>query len=196
MREHNEEESKLDTSVTRRKFLAFTGLAAAGLAAGPLLKNVGGTTAVSTAVSGAASAAANRNVEAARSLLQAFNTGDVQVVDNLVHRTIAAYGKQVKQNIADTRRAFPNARFTEDEIVAEGDRVILRWNMTGTHSGTLLGAQATGKQIRTIGYEVLRFQNGKIVEYTNGLATTRFETLSKLGLLNQEMAERLASYAA
>jgi len=196
VKEHNEEESKLNASVTRRNFLAFTGLAAAGLAAGQVLKPLGNSVAATAAVSaGTAAATTGKNIEAARTLIQAFNTGDVRLVDNLVHSSLASYAVVVKQNIADIRRAFPNARFTEDEIVAEGDKVILRWTMIGNNNGSWLGAQPTNRQIRTIGYDVLRFQGGKAVEYINGIESIKLETLSKLGLLNQEMVAKLVNAA-
>lgn len=61
--------------------------------------------------------------------------------------------------------AFPDATATTDDLVAEGDRVVERYTLTGTNSGSFLGAPATGKSIRTGSIAIYRLSNGKIVEH-------------------------------
>lgn len=65
------------------------------------------------------------------------------------------------------RAAFPDKHFTIDDVVAEGDKVVLRWTISGTHLGefwTPVGtAQPTGKRITLTTMIVYQLKNGKIV---------------------------------
>jgi steroid delta-isomerase-like uncharacterized protein len=60
--------------------------------------------------------------------------------------------------------AFPDLRITVDNIIAEGDKVAVRWTATGTHLGELMGIPASGRQIKFTGITIHRFADGKIVE--------------------------------
>ena len=60
--------------------------------------------------------------------------------------------------------AFPDLRITTDDIIAEGDKVVARWTVSGTHQGELMGIPASGKQISFTGMTVHRFVDGKIAE--------------------------------
>jgi len=60
--------------------------------------------------------------------------------------------------------AFSEIRVTADQIVAEGDTVVVRWTARGRHTGHLLGLPPTGKEMITTGIDMLRIAEGKIVE--------------------------------
>lgn len=62
-------------------------------------------------------------------------------------------------------RAFPDQRYTIDDIVAEGDKVVVRSTGTGTHKGEFLGIPPTGKTVRFEGFDMVRLVNGKWVEH-------------------------------
>lgn len=49
--------------------------------------------------------------------------------------------------VTTVRAAFPDVRFTVDDDVAEGDKVVSRWSARGTHSGPLMGIPPTGRPI-------------------------------------------------
>jgi len=61
--------------------------------------------------------------------------------------------------------AFPDGRTTIEDIVADGDKVVVRGVMTGTHKGEFLGVPATGKKVEIRGIDMIRIQNGKSVEH-------------------------------
>ncbi len=61
--------------------------------------------------------------------------------------------------------AFPDATATTDDLVADGDRVVERYTLTGTNTGSFMGAPATGKTIRTGSIAIYRLVGGKIVEH-------------------------------
>ena len=52
-----------------------------------------------------------------------------------------------------------------DDLIAEGDKVVMRLTTTGTHQGDLMGIAATGKKIYYGEIHVVRLARGKIVEH-------------------------------
>ena len=60
--------------------------------------------------------------------------------------------------------AFPDVQWIVEDVVAEGDRVVVRWTLTGTHQGPLLGIPPTGKKVRMRGISIYRIAGGKIAE--------------------------------
>lgn len=60
--------------------------------------------------------------------------------------------------------AFPDARVTAEDILETQDKVIVRFLITGTHRGPILGLDATGKSIRLAGMTILRFEGQKCRE--------------------------------
>jgi len=65
------------------------------------------------------------------------------------------------------RTDFPDIHFTVEDMVAEGDKGVMRWTFTGTHQGeSELGGLGppTGRQITFTGMTIYRFADGKIVE--------------------------------
>ena len=82
-----------------------------------------------------------------------------------------------KQFVSMYFTAFPDLRFTIEDMIAEGDTVVARQTARGTHQGELMGIPPTGKQVSTTGINIFRFANGKgVEEWFNG---------DDLGLLQQ-----------
>lgn len=69
-----------------------------------------------------------------------------------------------KQVMRTIRVAFPDARETIEELVAEGDRVVARVVIDGTHTGPFMGVPPTGKRIHVPAVAILRVRGGQIVE--------------------------------
>jgi predicted ester cyclase len=80
--------------------------------------------------------------------------------------------------------AIPDARVTVDEVVGEGDRLALRFRLSGTHEGELMGAAGTGNPISVGAIAILRFDEaGKVAERWTQLDQVAFMT--QLGLMPQ-----------
>ncbi len=62
------------------------------------------------------------------------------------------------------RNAFPDLTCTVQEQVAEGEKVVSRWTVRGTHQGEFFGVAVTGNQVEFTGIQIDRFEGGKIVE--------------------------------
>ena len=60
------------------------------------------------------------------------------------------------------KSAFPDMHWTIEEQIAEGDKVVTRFEWTGTHRGTFLGVPATDRPVKVWGIVIDRLQNGKI----------------------------------
>jgi steroid delta-isomerase-like uncharacterized protein len=60
--------------------------------------------------------------------------------------------------------AFPDFRITAEDTVAEGDRVALRYNFTGTNKGPLGAIPASGNRITVSGIVIFRLTGGKVAE--------------------------------
>ena len=73
--------------------------------------------------------------------------------------------------------AFPDMRVTTDQIVAEGDTVVYRGQVSGTHSGDFFGIPATGKQFSVWVWQTFRLEGNKIAE--------AWLHIDRLGLLQQ-----------
>ncbi len=70
----------------------------------------------------------------------------------------------LKQALVSYFAAFPDMRITIEDLIAEGDRVVLRFSYRATHTGDFMGLPPTGKQIVVPGIGILRFVNGQVVE--------------------------------
>ena len=62
------------------------------------------------------------------------------------------------------RAAFPDLRFAIEDEIAEGDKVVSRWTVRGTHRGELLGIPPSGNAVEVTGIQILRIADGKIAE--------------------------------
>lgn len=107
---------------------------------------------------------------------EGWNQGNVAVFDELnapnwvYHdpgfpdvRTLEDY----KSWVTETRGAFPDLHFTIEDLVAEGDQVVVRWTARGTNTGdivTPMPLPATGRQVTITGISIVRFAGGKGVE--------------------------------
>ena len=60
---------------------------------------------------------------------------------------------------------FPDARVEIDEMLADGDKVIVRNRLVGTNSGPFMGMPATGKNIDVEGIDIVRIVDGRQAEH-------------------------------
>jgi predicted ester cyclase len=84
-----------------------------------------------------------------------------------------------KQRLAGLFAAFPDAHVTINDMTAEGDLVMYRSTIQGTHQGVFQGIAPTGKQVTIAEFVVIRIENGKIVEHWGGPDT--FSLLQQIG---------------
>ena len=89
-------------------------------------------------------------------------------------------GEAYRQFLTALHAAFPDGRWTIQDQVAGGDKVVTRWSFTGTHQGELMGLAPTGKQVTCSGILISRIAEGKVVE--------EWEEWDTLGMVQQMSA--------
>jgi predicted ester cyclase len=122
--------------------------------------------------------AVEENKAMLRRLVDAHNTGNMDVVDELFAPELA---EQAKQEFAAFRSAFPDWREEIVDVVAEEDTVVGRFKCSGTHRGEMMGIAPTGRRMEVDEVYFLRVEDGKFVEFW-GLEDN-FTRMRQLGLL-------------
>lgn len=73
----------------------------------------------------------------------------------------------LKQFIYLLWKAFPDIKITFEDIIIEGNKVVTRYYLTGTHNGAFMDLQSTGKKFKVNGMTEFSFSNAKIIERWN-----------------------------
>lgn len=99
-----------------------------------------------------------------------FDAGSVAVADEILtpdfvwHVQVGPGPEGVKEFAGAMRVAFPDLRIAADAVLAEGDRVAIRWTLTGTQEGEFFGVPASGRSVNSPGVDIYRIENGQIAE--------------------------------
>jgi predicted ester cyclase len=110
-----------------------------------------------------------------RFLEESFGGGKPALVDELLDPNFVRYdpyieagavrgAQTVKENIVWFRNAFPDLTCTIEDQVAEGEKVVSRWTVRGTHQGEFFGVAGTGNRVQFTGIQIDRLDESKIVE--------------------------------
>jgi steroid delta-isomerase-like uncharacterized protein len=118
---------------------------------------------------------AEENKAIARRGYEAINQNDLDVLDEVVASDITDHDpapgqapglEGVKQWFSSMHTAFPDFRMNVEDMIAEGDKVVARVRLSGTHQGEFMGIDATGNRVTITGIDILRVNaDGKIVEH-------------------------------
>jgi predicted ester cyclase len=109
-----------------------------------------------------------------RTYEELLNGGEFSVADELVAPDFVNHeappgmdrGPESMRGLATMlRTAFPDLRFTIEDLVAEGDTVAGRLTMSGTHEGPLMGMPPTDRSVRQDHIHIVRFRDGKAIEH-------------------------------
>ncbi|SDD84962.1 conserved hypothetical protein, steroid delta-isomerase-related [Paenibacillus sp. UNCCL117] len=110
------------------------------------------------------------NVETVNQFIEAFwNQSELDSVDRFLsddYQELSYQSKEGLKKFATTiLEAFPDKRYTVEEIIGQGDKVLVRMTVTGTHQGMFFGTAPTGKMIDVTLYRQYRVVDGKIAEH-------------------------------
>lgn len=70
----------------------------------------------------------------------------------------------IESNYRDLKAAFPDVRFTLDDVLSDGDKVVVRYTMHGTQEGTFQGIAPMGRTVTVPGIGIYAVSGGKISE--------------------------------
>lgn len=109
-----------------------------------------------------------------RRLYEEENNHNVDIVDELMSPDFVMHGdalnpyqkglEPIKQGARMTQEAFPDLIVEIEDMVAFGDKVMVRLRWTGTHTGSFMGMPPSGKKMSWTAIATNRIENGKIVE--------------------------------
>jgi predicted ester cyclase len=116
---------------------------------------------------------------------EVFNKGNLSIADEIIAPGWVYHGplgefkgvEGFKQIVVGVRQAFPDVHMTIDDIVGEGDKVAVRFTMTGTFKGEMRGIPPTGKKATLPISIICHLVGGKEVE--------TFEFFDMLGFFQQ-----------
>jgi predicted ester cyclase len=127
-----------------------------------------------------ASEGANMSLEENKAIMrrvieQILNQGELSVIDELFAPTFVDRSSPdqppgpegVRAYIAAVRAGFPDLRVDIDDLIAEGDKVVVRTTWQGTHQGPYGTMPPTGRRVRRTMIQIFRLADGKIVEEWN-----------------------------
>jgi len=118
------------------------------------------------------SAAANKEL-VRRFYQEVFGDWNMALVDEVVSPQFISHDwpkdgptgpKAFRDFYAIIRSVAPDARYEVDDLIAEDDKVVVRWRMLGTHMGEFRGIAPTGRAIVLSGIAIYRVHNGQLQE--------------------------------
>jgi serine phosphatase RsbU (regulator of sigma subunit) len=128
-----------------------------------------------------------------RYLEEAWNQSNLEVVDEIFDRYLSHQPngsvlergpEDVRRFVGEFRSAFPDLRLIIGEQIAEGDKVVSRGTIRGTHLREFRGMAPTGKEMEIPGMAVFRFsEEGKVVE--------SWDSYDQLSLMRQSIEQEL-----
>jgi predicted ester cyclase len=129
---------------------------------------------------------AEENKALARRLYEeVISQGNLSAVDDLVSPDFVEYNvlpvppgrESFKHFVTMLHTAFADLAFTIEDLVGEGDKVVVRGIVRGIHRGVFRGIAPTGKPVHWTAIHILRVRDGKFTE--------RWVEVDMLGLLQQ-----------
>jgi steroid delta-isomerase-like uncharacterized protein len=123
---------------------------------------------------------------------EVWNKGNLEIADKFISTPYTIFhdpgdqwdGKSLdlptfKKRVLYSRQTFPDLHFAVQEIVGDGDKVVISWYLQGTQKGDIPGLPATGKRVNISGITIYSFSNGKI--------TGHWQVIDRLGFMQQVM---------
>ena len=104
---------------------------------------------------------------------EVWNQGDLDAADALVAADVVNHDPQnpkaedrdaFKRLVLMYHQAFPDLQFTIEDLLADGDKVVVRYRAEGTQAGPLPGIPATGRSGEVTGIAIHRIADGQVAE--------------------------------
>jgi steroid delta-isomerase-like uncharacterized protein len=139
---------------------------------------------------------AEENREIVRRFWGVWEEGNLGLVDGLlapdyVNHSPGMPGQPegpegVKAVVSMFRAGMPDLRVVIEDVIAEGDKVVMRYKIEGTHEGELFGVPPTGRRVSIESITVERVSGGKIREHWR--VTDTLDMMQQLGAIPEHAA--------
>jgi steroid delta-isomerase-like uncharacterized protein len=118
------------------------------------------------------SVAENKEIIRKKHIEEIFHKGNLTVVDEIISPEYVYHGPLgeykgpdgFKKMVTEFRAAFPDVHYDIEEMIGEGDKLVVYYTMTATHKGTFMGIPPTGKKVTLPCVYIYTFKNGKQVQ--------------------------------
>ncbi len=113
-----------------------------------------------------------------RYIEEIYNKANLNALDELLAPNYARHlagpnapldRAQQRQRLAGMSAAFPDIHLTIERLIAEGDFVTMQVTVHGTHRGTFMGIEPTGRVIAVPAIDIVRIENGKMTDHWGGM---------------------------
>lgn len=95
------------------------------------------------------------------------------------------------ETVRGLRQGFPDIQWTVEDLVAEGDKVTVRWSWQGTHSNTFMGIPPTGKALNNHAIAIYQLRDNQVIHAW--LESDRLGFLQQIGMIPQDLRALQAS---
>jgi len=134
---------------------------------------------------------AEENKDVVRRFWGVWEDGNIGLVDELLAPDYVNHSpgmpdqptgpEGVKAVVSMFRTGMPDLRIVIDDMIAEGDKVAVRYTIEGTHEGHLFGVPPTGQRVRIESFTVERVSDGRIREHWR--VTDTLDMMQQLGAI-------------
>jgi steroid delta-isomerase-like uncharacterized protein len=104
-----------------------------------------------------------------------FQKGNLEVADEILSPDFVIHNpalpEELRKGAEGTKKyasavitTVPDRKLEHHDILAKGNKVLIRWTNSGTNTGPLFGNPPTGKPYVVTGLDLFRISNGKIME--------------------------------
>jgi steroid delta-isomerase-like uncharacterized protein len=121
---------------------------------------------------------------------EVFNQRKVDLVDEIAvedyveHDPFPSQGNgrsDLKARVQAILSAYNPMRFKMEDVVAEGEKVVVRWSQTATHSGNFMGIPPTGRAVTVAGIDIHALRDRRMAEHWH--VVDMFGLLQQLGVI-------------
>lgn len=96
-----------------------------------------------------------------------------------------------EDRVAVLIEALPDIQWNIQELFGEGDKVMVRWRVEGTHTGPFMTISPTGKRVSNEGLGIYKLKDGKVINAR--VHTDRLGFLQELGVISPDLIRSLAA---
>ncbi|HEX2630629.1 MAG TPA: ester cyclase [Chitinophagaceae bacterium] len=103
------------------------------------------------------------------------------ISDEFTSEGLAPGVEGYRQTVTSLTEGFPDIKFTIEDLLADGNKVIVRWSWKGSHTGSFRGIPASNKIINNAAIVIYEFKNGKAIR--SWLQGDRLGVLQQIGVV-------------